>query len=93
MTLAVSTNRSLAATACKATSPEHAVIRIYDTTKWQPVGDPLPGHQLTVTRIAFSPDDRYVLSVSRDRSWRLFERKHGACQYYNVSLLPAARLS
>lgn len=75
ITLAVSTSRGLAATACKATSPEHAVVRVYDTTKWQPVGEPLVGHQLTVTSIAFSPDDRHVLTVSRDRSWRLFERK------------------
>ncbi|KIP12875.1 hypothetical protein PHLGIDRAFT_61192 [Phlebiopsis gigantea 11061_1 CR5-6] len=73
--LAVSTNKTLAATACKATSPEHAVVRLYDTAKWQPFGEPLAGHQLTVTSIAFSPDDRYVLSVSRDRSWRLFERR------------------
>jgi len=42
--------------------------------KWQLVGKPLEGHSLTVTRIAFSPDDRFILSVSRDRSWRLYER-------------------
>jgi WD40 repeat protein len=49
------------------------VIRLYDTEKWQPIYEPLPGHSLTVTRIAFSPDDRLILSVSRDRSWRLYE--------------------
>ncbi|KAL6306683.1 WD40 repeat-like protein [Sparassis latifolia] len=72
--LAVSSSKKLTATACKATSPEHAVIRVYDTDKWQPMGLPLAGHALTVTQIAFSPDDRFILSVSRDRSWRLFER-------------------
>lgn len=61
------------ATACKATTAEHAVIRVYSTENYQPVGQPLEGHSLTVTRIAFSPDDNFVLSVSRDRSWRLFE--------------------
>ncbi|KAF7352847.1 Elongator complex protein [Mycena venus] len=73
MSLAVSRSRLLIATACKASTAEHAVVRIYDTDKWQPVGQPLVGHTLTVTRIAFSPDNRLVLSVSRDRSWRLYE--------------------
>jgi elongator complex protein 2 len=61
------------ATACKATTAEHAVVRVYNTENYQLVGQPLEGHSLTVTRIAFSPDDKFVLSVSRDRSWRLFE--------------------
>lgn len=74
ITLAVSSDRRLAATACKATVPEHAVVRVYDTARWQPHGAPLAGHQLTVTAIAFSPDDTRVLTVSRDRSWRLFAR-------------------
>ncbi|KAF7301320.1 hypothetical protein MIND_00697100 [Mycena indigotica] len=73
MSLAVSNSRKLIATACKASTAEHAVVRVYDTERWQPVGEPLRGHTLTVTRIAFSPDDRFILSVSRDRSWRLFE--------------------
>ncbi|KAH7930113.1 WD40 repeat-like protein [Leucogyrophana mollusca] len=74
ISLAVSTSRRMMATACKATSAEHAVVRVYDTETWRPFGQPLEGHTLTVTRIAFSPDDHYVLSVSRDRTWRLFER-------------------
>jgi len=28
-----------------------------------------------VTRIAFSPDDQLVLTVSRDRTWRLFHKE------------------
>ncbi|EEB88567.1 hypothetical protein MPER_13535, partial [Moniliophthora perniciosa FA553] len=77
-TIAASTSRKYVATACRATSPEHAVVRINETTSWQPFGAPLPGHSLTVTRVAFSSDDEYVLSVSRDRSWRMF--KHQADQ-------------
>lgn len=77
MALAVSCSKRLMATACKATTAEHAVIRVYDTVDWQPFGQPLPGHNLTVTRIAFSPDDRHILSVSRDRTWRLFRIQDG----------------
>ncbi|KAG6817432.1 hypothetical protein H0H87_008600 [Tephrocybe sp. NHM501043] len=73
MTLTVSPGKQFMATACKATTPEHAVVRVYDLTKYQLVGQPLEGHSLTVTRIAFSPNEKFVLSVSRDRSWRLFE--------------------
>ncbi|KAI0722960.1 WD40 repeat-like protein [Earliella scabrosa] len=73
--LAVSNNKQYIATACKATTPEHAVVRIYDTQTWQPFGQPLAGHNLTVTQIAFSPDDALILSVSRDRTWRLFEKR------------------
>ena len=71
----MSSDRRLFATACKATSPEHAVVRVYETATWRPVGEPLAGHALTVTGIAFSPNDQFILTVSRDRTWRLFERK------------------
>ncbi|PPQ71775.1 hypothetical protein CVT26_007609 [Gymnopilus dilepis] len=75
ITLGISNSRTLLATACKSTSAEHAAVRVYSTTSFKLVGEPLYGHVLTVTRIAFSPDDKYILTVSRDRSWRLFERQ------------------
>lgn len=76
ITISASNSLDLLATACRATSPQHAVIRVYTTAGYQPFGVPLEGHSLTVTRIAFSPpNDRYVLTVSRDRTWRLFEKK------------------
>ncbi|KAG0709563.1 WD40-repeat-containing domain protein [Suillus ampliporus] len=76
ITISASNSLDLLATACRATSPQHAVVRVYTTAGYQPFGPPLEGHSLTITRIAFSPpDDRYVLTVSRDRTWRLFEKK------------------
>lgn len=71
--IASSSSRNLLATACKATTPKHAVVRVYDTERFQLVSQPLEGHSLTITRITFSPDDRFILTVSRDRSWHLFE--------------------
>ncbi|KAJ2399923.1 Elongator subunit elp2 [Coemansia sp. RSA 2559] len=74
------------ATACRATSERFAAIRLYSTRTWQPpvttagaAALPLAAHALTVTRLRFSPPaptaDRYLLSVSRDRSWALYERQ------------------
>lgn len=87
--IASSSSGKYVATACRATSPEHAGIKVYDSETWKPFGQTLFGHQLTVTRIAFSPDDKYILSVSRDRSWRLFEHMEGekcdiSSKYYVV---------
>ena len=76
-TIASSRSHKLVATACKASTAEHAVVLLYDTQTWRPFGQPLQGHELTVTRIAFSPDDRYILTVSRDRTFCLFELADG----------------
>ncbi|QSZ29328.1 hypothetical protein DSL72_003842 [Monilinia vaccinii-corymbosi] len=72
--LAASHDGSLVATACKASSIEHAVIRLFGTKEWREVKPPLTAHSLTVARLRFSPDDRYLLSVGRDRQWAIFER-------------------
>lgn len=77
----------LTATSCKSTSSEHAVVRVYDrANNWKEIAA-LPGHSLTITRIRFSPDSKYILTVSRDRSWRLFVRR-GSGEH--VDLVPFA---
>ena len=64
---------TLLATACKASSLDHAVIRLYDTKTWNEIKPPLSAHTLTVTRLAWSwGPDEYLLSVGRDRQWALF---------------------
>ncbi|KAI1447147.1 WD40 repeat-like protein [Annulohypoxylon stygium] len=73
--LAVSHDGTLVASACKASSVNHAVIRLFETEKWTEVKPPLTAHSLTTTRLRFSPDDRYLLSVGRDRQWAVFERE------------------
>lgn len=60
------------ASSCRATNDEHAQIILWDTVTWKQI-QKLPAHQLTVTQMKFSPNDRWLLSVSRDRRWSLFE--------------------
>lgn len=44
----------------------------------------LSGHQLTVTQLSFSPDARYLISVSRDRRWCLFEKQQDSTAGYQL---------
>lgn len=71
--LAVNHGLSLLASCCKANTERHAVIRLFDIKdNWRQHSKPFVGHSLTVTRLQFSPDDRWLLSVGRDRKWCLF---------------------
>lgn len=72
--VASSHDGTVIATSCRASSFEHAVIRLYTTTGWREVRPPLTAHSLTVTALCFSSDDRYLISVGRDRQWAVFER-------------------
>ena len=81
-TLAASHDGSLVATACKASSVDHAVIRLFETKTWHEIKPPLTAHSLTVTRLRFSADDKYLLSVGRDRQWAVFQRNDAEkCTY------------
>lgn len=72
--LAASHDGKLVASACKASSLNHAVIRLFETARWTELRPPLAAHTLTATRLRFSADDRYLLSVGRDRQWAVFQR-------------------
>jgi len=90
--IASSHSRELLATACRATSPQHAVVRVYSTSTYQPFGSPLEGHTLTVTRITFSPDDEHIITVSRDRTWRAFRKEDdGTLIVYRLDPLALTR--
>ncbi|EMC98439.1 hypothetical protein BAUCODRAFT_426117 [Baudoinia panamericana UAMH 10762] len=87
--VAASHDGSLVATACKASSIDHAVIRLYETKAWRELKPPLTAHSLTVTSLAFSGDDKYLLSVGRDRQWVVFSRKSAAqCNYQLLTSNP-----
>ena len=65
----------LIATSCRASSVEHAAIRLFDTKQGRQVKPKLRGgHSLSVLRMEFSPDDEWLLSVGRDRIWVVYKR-------------------
>lgn len=70
-TISISTNKRYLATACKANTADDAVVRIYDTNDWHELNPPLSAHSLTVERMNFSFDSKYLLTVSRDRSFSI----------------------
>lgn len=72
--VASSHDGSVVATACRASSLDHAVIRLYETRDWREIKPSLEAHGLTITRLAFSPDDNFLLSVGRDRQLAVFRR-------------------
>ena len=72
--VASSHDGTIVATSCRANSLDHAVIRLYRTNYWREVKPSLTAHSLTITALCFSSDDRYLLSVGRDRQWVVFER-------------------
>lgn len=81
--MAASHSGKLLATSCRATTAEHAAVRLVSTSTWDTTSI-LSGHSLTVTRIQFSPDDKYVLTCSRDRGWRVFGRKNEESEEYEL---------
>ncbi|KAF8457269.1 WD40-repeat-containing domain protein [Terfezia claveryi] len=66
---------SMIATSCRASSTDHAVIRLFDTAQEREMKPPVKGgHGLTVLGVDFSRNDWWLLSVSRDRSWAVYHR-------------------
>ncbi|EGC32254.1 hypothetical protein DICPUDRAFT_155801 [Dictyostelium purpureum] len=61
------------ASACRASAPDQATVRIWNISNWKEVAN-LKGHTLTIVNLAFSHDSKYLLGVSRDRMWTLWKR-------------------
>lgn len=81
------------ATSCKSANAEHSSIILWSTSTWGQV-QKLSAHRLTVTQMAFSPNDEFLVSVSRDRRWALYKclqgRKVEMIRYEVVLVSPAA---
>lgn len=72
--VAVNHSGTLLASACKASKSNDASIILWDLKNYKKIAN-LFSHNLTVTQMRFSPNDQFLLSVSRDRSWAIFEMK------------------
>ncbi|XP_029022955.1 elongator complex protein 2 [Betta splendens] len=72
--LASDSSKTVVASACKASKAEHAALLLWSAATWRRL-QTLPCHALTVTQMAFSPDARLLLAVSRDRTWSLWSRE------------------
>lgn len=75
---------TLLCSSCKASKSEHANIILWDIKEAKQLTQ-LASHQLTVTRIKFSHNDLYILSVSRDRTWSLFKANDNKTNYFRIA--------
>ncbi|NXC17397.1 ELP2 protein, partial [Corythaeola cristata] len=75
--VACNNSNTVIASACKASKKEHAAIILWSTTTWKKLQS-LSFHNLTVTQLAFSPNDKFLLAVSRDRNWSLWRKQDSA---------------
>jgi elongator complex protein 2 len=75
LALDVDSSSGLVASSCKATQAELAGVRLHDSRQgWKEV-QCLLGHALGVTRLRFNAQGDRLVTVSRDRSWRMYRRK------------------
>jgi elongator complex protein 2 len=71
LSVACSYDGSLVASACVAKKSQHAVVRVWETREWSELLQ-LEAHRSSVVQLAFAPDNRFLLGVSRDRHVSLF---------------------
>ena len=69
--LAAHPSGRLLASSCRAQSASTAGVMLWDTRTWQSCST-LEAHSLTVTQLSFSPNGKFLASVSRDRGLALF---------------------
>jgi len=67
-------NSQFIASTCKSSTPENAVIRVFETRSFTQIAV-LAAHSLSVVKLAWSGDDSYLVSVGRDRQWTVFDMK------------------
>ena len=69
-------SRKLIASSCLSQTEKHSRVFLWDPETYQVVQE-LSGHEYTVLQVNFSPSDRFLCTVSRDRKIGIFERNEG----------------
>lgn len=72
--LCVASNHAgtIIASACKSREERFAAVWLWNTSNWSAAQEPVGGHKSSVVQLAFSPDDQYLLSVSKDRQFCVY---------------------
>jgi elongator complex protein 2 len=91
ISVAASHDGSIIASGGKAQSEKHSKLFLWDTKKNTLLAK-LDGLTLTIVQIEFSADDRYILGVSRDRSWCLYEKLEDSYQLLQCEKEAHARI-
>ncbi|KAI6190543.1 putative Stat3-interacting protein [Aphelenchoides bicaudatus] len=71
-TVATTPNQKLAFTAAKGSRPVEAQLIVWQTSSWKLL-QRVTDHTLTITAVSASEDGRYLLTVSRDRGFCIYE--------------------
>ena len=80
-TIDISHDGKFLASGQKAQEVKNAKLYLWDVENKKLVKK-LDGCTLTIVQICFSPNDNYLLSVSRDRSWNLYIKKDNSYELY-----------
>eukprot|EP01080_Neovahlkampfia_damariscottae_P002865 gene2865-4708_t len=83
MTITSSNKSNLISSSCKSKNKEYSKIIIWSSKDWK-IKQELKGyHNLTITRIQFSNDDQFMISISRDRKIVLYKKQDdGLFKFY-----------
>lgn len=71
----LSSDKKLFASSCESKNIETSEVKIWNVDDWCIVENIQPVHRLTIQEMCFSPNNKILLCVSRDRSFSLYFRK------------------
>ena len=80
-TIDISHDSKFLASGQKAQEVKNAKLYLWDIVNKKLVKT-LDGCTLTIVQISFSPNDNFLLTVSRDRSWNLYVKKDNSYEFY-----------